>query len=549
MRKDEKKDIEKPDTTKTGTKKLKKGSIFKIILSLALFSLVCYFIYVLTTISFLPPLYVGGLSAVILVVFNFTYFLIWRSKKSGRVFGFLRSVFIFILSASIVALSLDIRDIEKTLFKLVNPLPSTGTSNMIVLALKDDPIVEPKELFSGKTAIQSEKDQQNLEYAIKFIESEFHSSLDIQSYSDAVEATDALLNKDCRFLMVNNSYFEMLQSIATYEDLPEITKVVYKVEIDYEIDNDFVSDTKVTEEPFTILISGADSYEKLHNTYRSDVNQLITVNPKTKQILITSFPRDAYVSIPCWNNQKDKLTHAPAADWREPSGVNCLVKTVESFLDVKIDFYAKINFSSLIKIVDTAGGITIDNPYEFKYTLWPYDVFKEGMITLNGTQALEYVRERKTLKHGDMDRNLHQTIVIKALIEKILQPSMLTKADDLLGLISDVYQTNITETQIASFIRMQLGDFASWTIQSQALQGQMAHKLSALLTKYKVFDMCVIYPNQKKVAQENIKAIINGSTSTITEIPKGIKQDIKDDTPKKKVKKPKRNTGGDDGTI
>lgn len=524
----------------------KKQPINKVLLTSILAISSAVFIYMFSLIKFVPLVYMISLSTVVIAISGLFIYQLWFAKKI-KIKPIIKNVLICLYSLSLIIASIGINQIQDSLFSLFAEIPATGEGYIVILALVDDPIENPREMFDGVIAIQDAVDVENQEHAVKYIESEFQKTLDLNAYEDVILALEALLNKECRFLMINQSYIEVLQSNPEYEELPYKTKEIYKVSIEIDL-SQIISDTKVTEEAFTVLISGTDSYGKIPTIYRSDVNILITVNPKTKQMLITSIPRDAYVSVPCWNNQKDKLTHASAAGWREPSGINCLIKTLEKYFDIKIDFYVKTNFSSLISIVNAVGGITIDNPYTFTFSFPPKTTFEKGSIYLNGEQALQYVRERKSLRNGDMDRNLHQTIVLRTLIKKSLKPSMLNRSGELLEVLSKAYQTNLTGDQISSLIKMQLTDFAAWDIHSQALQGQGIRKLSALLTKYSVFDMCAIYPNQLEVAKANINAIINGEKITDFSMPKGIKQNISNDTPKKKTNKKKGNKE-DDGSI
>ncbi len=516
---------------KLGSKELNKR-LFKIIVSLLLSTATIVSILLVISISFFPTLYVIIATLFFLIVLIISLYLIWLAKKS-IVAPFLRNLFISVTSLSLVVIPLGIREIDITIFRMFSNTPKTGTSNIVILALEDDPLTSPAEIFTAQIAFQNSDDLDNQDYAIKFIENEFQKTLQLVEYEDIAFATDALLNKKCRFLLINAGYIEVLQNDAKYEELPYKTKKVYEVVIEYDL-TDMTSDTRVTEEAFNIYISGTDSYGKLNSTYRSDVNLILTINPKTKQLLITSLPRDTYLKVPCWNNVYDKLTHTSAAGWRKPSGVSCSMKSLEQHLDIQIDFYIKINFTSLITIVDTLGGITVDNPYTFTFSFPPKNTYQEGLITLNGQQALQFVRERKSLKNGDMDRNLHQLLVIKALLKKALQPSTLAKSKALIESLSSVYETNITPEQISALIKMQLSDFASWDVHSQAIQGQLVKKISALLSKYSVYTMNINFPNQLEAAKLNIADIMAGKKPEVITLPEGIKQNVKSDKPKTK---------------
>ena len=501
-------------------------------------SALAYFAYRMLKVSFLPTKYTLISVAVCgLIIVTTAFFLLKKKKRPDKYTDILLGVLNLVLSACLVVIPMGVNKVEDTIDTLFE-LPKTGTSDMIFVALATDNISSPEQLFNDKVAVQQTDDLDNQAYAINYLEIEYKRELPVSPYEDVVEAIDDLLAGKCRFVLLNQSYFDSIVDNEAYETLPDKTKVVYKVEILYDLE-DVYNNAKVTEESFNILVSGADNYGKIKNIYRSDVNILVTVNPKTKQILVTSIPRDAYVKVPCWNNAYDKLTHASAAGWRSPKGVKCSMKTVEKFLDTKIDFYILINFSSVINIVDTIGGITIENPYDFTYSYKPKTFFPKGTLNLDGRDTLYYVRERKSSKKGDMGRNEHQIIVLKAMLKKILQPSMLSKANQLFVELSNSYQTNFSSEQISALIKMQLSDLASWDVLNQSLQGQTARKLSAILSKYQVFSMTVVFPNQLKQAKKNIKAVLSGNILESAELPEGIKQKITNDTPKKKPKKTK----------
>lgn len=143
----------------------------------------------------------------------------------------------------------------------------------------------------------------------------------------------------------------------------------------------------------------------------------MTVNPKTKQILLTTTPRDSYVEIPgISGGQKDKLTHIGIY------GVDKSMDTLEALYGIEINYYARVNFSSLIKIVDVLGGIDVNSEYSFNAGGYSF--------------------------------------------EKGIFPAILTKANSLLASVSDSVETNMTKDEMAELSRMQLDEASSWNIVS-----------------------------------------------------------------------------------
>lgn len=218
-----------------------------------------------------------------------------------------------------------------------------------------------------------------------------------------------------------------------------------------------LKEVDILSEPFNIYLSGIDTYGDVTTVSRSDVNLVVTINPNTNQILITTIPRDYYIPL-AMNDKNDKLTHAGMY------GVSESVATIEKLLDIDINYYASVNFSSLINIVDALGGITVDSPYGFTcYTNNNVKISK-GINNLNGEQALAFVRERYSLPNGDLDRGINQQIALKAMIEKFISPTVITNYSSILSAISDSFVTNMSMKNIQSIIKYQLLDNPSWEI-------------------------------------------------------------------------------------
>ena len=223
----------------------------------------------------------------------------------------------------------------------------------------------------------------------------------------------------------------------------------------------------VTEEPFNVLVSGLDITGDISNVSRSDVNMVVTVNPKTRKILITSIPRDYYVELPS-KDSMDKLTHSGLY------GVQETVGAVEELLGIEINYYAKVNYSTITKLVDAIGGIDIDSPYTFTtHGMEEYYTFYEGYNHLDGSMALAYSRERQSWVDGDMRRNENQQLILEAIIDKATgSTTILTDYTSILGAIKGNLETDMSKSDMASLVKMQLKDMSGWTIEKQAIKGE-----------------------------------------------------------------------------
>ena len=225
----------------------------------------------------------------------------------------------------------------------------------------------------------------------------------------------------------------------------------------------------VTHEPFNIYITGIDMWGDIDQVSRSVVNMIMSVNPEEKKILLTSIPRDSYVVLHSFG-EYDKLTHTGV--W----GVEETTQTVEDWLDTDIDYYIRVNFSMLIDIVEAIDGIDVYSDYTFKSSLKDYH-YKKGWNHLGGWKALYFARERHAFENEDQQRILNQQKVMKACIRKVTSSkTLLIHYADLLDVVKDEMQTDMSREEIAALVRMQLDDMSKWKLETQAVQGDLTMK-------------------------------------------------------------------------
>lgn len=243
------------------------------------------------------------------------------------------------------------------------------------------------------------------------------------------------------------------------------TRIIYQYKLSKNIK---LEDNKkdITKDSFNVLISGLDTYGDINTISRSDVNLLATINPIKHEILITNTPRDYWVSLGTIN-QMDKLTHAGVY------GIGETVATIEKIYDIEINYYARVNYNSLIDVVDAIGGVEINNPYEFGIPNTSY-YFPKGIINLNGQQALSFVRERYSLPNGDEDRGKNQQRVLTAIIQKLLSEQFLTNYLPILKSLSNSFITNMPEDELSRFVKAQIDNLTPWTIKTIAVSGKGA---------------------------------------------------------------------------
>lgn len=229
---------------------------------------------------------------------------------------------------------------------------------------------------------------------------------------------------------------------------------------------------------FTVYFSGIDTYGAISARSRSDVNILMTVNPITKRIILVTIPRDAYVIIPGVSGSSyDKLTHAGIY------GVKASMNTLENVYGIDIDYYVRVNFSSIERFVDMLGGVDVYSAVAF--TSEAGYGYGKGMNHVDGKRALSFARERHAFDSGDNQRGKNQMELIKAVINKMQSPSVLNNFAGLMSTISDNFQTDISMDQMTSLVRMQLDSNPSWQIDTYAI------------TTTGAYDYCYSYKGSK----------------------------------------------------
>ena len=283
--------------------------------------------------------------------------------------------------------------------------------------------------------------------------------LSIQGQEDYVQMSNDLYDQKTAGIYMNEAQSALFDEI--HEDFHEKTRILYTYEITEKVE-DFSKDVSVTQNAFNIFISGIDTTGPVSTVSRSDVNMIVTVNPQSKKILMTSIPRDYYVTL-ANKGKKDKLTHAGLA------GVENSVKTLENFLNIDINYYARVNFTSLIQMVDALGGIEVYSDQDI-----PKLGIHEGINQMDGKKALSFSRERYSYKSGDNHRVQNQQKVLEAMLNKMMSPAIITNYSSILDHIDGCFETNMTSDEITSLIKMQLSDMSSWDIQQIQLQGNGA---------------------------------------------------------------------------
>ncbi|MBP3920686.1 MAG: LCP family protein [Bacilli bacterium] len=315
-----------------------------------------------------------------------------------------------------------------------------------------------------------------------------------ESYDSLV---DKLYNNDVAAIVVLESYNNILSE--NVKDYKVKTRVLYKISVS-SLEADVVKNVDVESDSFNVYISGIDTFGDISSVSRSDVNIIASINPSTHQILLTTIPRDYYVLLDGTDGYKDKLTHAGIY------GIDKSIKTIENLLDIEINYYFKVNFSSVERIVDSLGGVDVYSEYTF--VGHEGALFSKGYNRVNGKLALEFARTRYTVEGGDRSRGKNQQALISALINKACSKNIITKYTSLLDSLTGTFATNMSTEKISDFVKKQLDDMSTWNVTSISLDGSNGYEYTY---SYSYQQLYVMIPDEDTIknAKINIEKIFN----------------------------------------
>lgn len=365
--------------------------------------------------------------------------------------------------------------------------------------------------------------------ALNKMSAETGTAVQSREYGSEEEMIGALYRGKVQALLINSAKAEVLTDTVEFQGFIGKARLIREYDImnadlsfipgesdqsetdssDTKITNPVQGDTAVeggiTTTPFILYISGSDTRDKKFKTSRSDVNILMAINPKTKQILLLNTPRDYYIPNPkSSEGEKDKLTHLGLY------GVECSMQGLGELYGCTVNYSAQINFTGLETLVDELGGITVDNPNEFSVINGYH--YKKGKITLNGKEALAYARERHAFTSGDNMRGQNQMRIITAIINKATssKSKVLMNYSGILNALSGMFKTSLSSSDIEKLVKMQLNDRAQWNIRTYAVTGKNGSETTYSSPKYKAY---VMWPDDRSVATgaSKIKQVLNGT--------------------------------------
>lgn len=339
-----------------------------------------------------------------------------------------------------------------------------------------------------------------------------------KTYDNMLGMLKALYDGEVDAIVLNEAYRSNVCDLEDYTNFNNDTKVIHKTVYYTKENSSSLAVSDITSKPFNILISGNDSFGSLDENSRSDVDMLVTINPVTSTILLTSIPRDSYVKEVCNDyacnyGVYDKLTHTGIY------GVDTTKDTIENLLDIDINYVYRVNFTSMIDIVDALGGVDVTVPEGMAvskfYTNSNLEGVHEGENHLDGKRALAYSRERKAYLDGDLQRARNQQQVLQAMFKKAASPEIIKNYTSLLKALIGAFDTNMTTKEITSFIKYQIQAKPSWKFEQFVLKGDNDLRMSAELGSE--VSVVILYDSYINIAHDKIQAVLDGKSSDTVE--------------------------------
>lgn len=377
-------------------------------------------------------------------------------------------------------------------------------------------VSENIEDYAGDVFISSiAVDSVNQNYALQQLQKDINANVSIIDRQTLLDAVNSLYNNEGQVMVLSNTMMSMITEEEGYGDfLNNVTMITsYTKEVEDTVGK---TDVSLTTKPFCVFFGGNDEEGDLYLQGRTDVDMMVTVNPNSHQIAIVAMPRDSYVSNPYYGEGAyDKLTHLGLCGIDNTlNGLNQLFG-----LNGALNNYVVINFTTYRQIIDALGGVDVDNDVEFT-SEFDGQYYPAGPIHLEGNYALTYVRERYAFVNGDFERNLHQQMVMQAMIQKLCSPEVIVHFESLLKALEGTFMTNISSDSIYALCKKQFDENISWNIVSYHIEGDASgYEYCTAEGDYR----SVVYPydNQIEFVSNVMKSVINGDIVTQEDIPEG----------------------------
>lgn len=486
--------------------KSKVSKVFSILLSVVLVISSFYLLYQVIRLNVLPSKFLFPLTiGVVVLDAIFILLLVYFSKNVvSKIVCIVLTLFICVASCMG---GYYISKTQNVLSSITNV--AKHAKNTVSVIVKESSSIKNKSQLNGVSVGSLRLNEQGSKKALKELSSE-GIVLNQTEYDSMTTLLEAFYNGEVDSIIINESSRSQILDMEAYSNFDSNTRVVYQTSYKVKNNDSAAAVSDITSKPFNVLISGSDTRGGFDENGRSDVIMIATVNPKTHTILLTSVPRDFYVTTACdagdgcMQGALDKITHTGI------HGTNTTKRTVEQLLGIEINYTFKVGFDTVTKLVDTLGGV--DVYVEPGYAVHnEYINVKEGVNHLYGEEALEYARERYAYAEGDRQRTKNQQQVLMGIVKEATKPSVITNYAAIMDTMANTFSTTMSNEEITDLIKYQLNNNPTWKMEQYMVDGTGDTLMCAELGDA----ASVMVPDQStvKMAKDKINAVLAGKSS------------------------------------
>lgn len=531
-----KKDVKLSQNVNSNGKRKKKKNKRPISKFMTIFMIVSLALLIFQIIKLnLLPTKLIILVSVVLILLALIILLILHFKAKGFISRLLMGLVTLCMCIGLAYGNYFVYKADST-FDVVTSLADSKATTTSIVVLKASSINKEAELKGKTIGTIVKMDEEATERMLKDLDSD-NIKYKTKDYSTLDDMMEAFYAGEVDAICLNEKYRDILHESEAYFNFQTDSRTVHQnVHYTKVEKNDNPSDpvSDISKDGFTILVSGNDSYGTLQDSNtRSDANLLLTVNPKTGTILMTSIPRDYYVELVCPSGDDelacpegsyDKLTHSGLM------GVKSTEETIEKALGIKINYNVRINFSSVVNLVDALDGIDLDVKKGEEVDVF-YTNSQPGLSVgkhhVDGETALAFARERHAYADGDNQRVRNQQKVFKAIFKRIISPKMITNYGKFMDAIAVAFDTNLSGDEISKFVKYELDNMPNWKIESYAIVAEPDYQFCYQSQSY----ASVVAQNDvmNEVAKKKIQAVLKGKSSTTVKDPSGYSQTASED--------------------
>lgn len=486
--------------------KSKFSKVLSILLSVVLVISSFYLLYQVIRLNVLPSKFLFPLTiGVVVLDAIFILLLIYFSKNVvSKIVCMVLTLFICVASCMG---GYYISKTQNVLSSITNV--AKHAKNTVSVIVKESSSIKNKSQLNGVSVGSLRLNEQGSKKALKELSNE-GIVLNQTEYDSMTALLEAFYNGEVDSIIINESSRSQILDMEAYSNFDSNTRVVYQTSYKVKNNDSATSVSDITSKPFNVLISGSDTRGGFDENGRSDVIMIATVNPNTHTILLTSVPRDFYVTTACdagdgcMQGALDKITHTGI------HGTNTTKRTVEQLLGIEINYTFKVGFDTVTKLVDTLGGV--DVYVEPGYAVHnEYINVKEGVNHLYGEEALEYARERYAYAEGDRQRTKNQQQVLMGIVKEATKPSVITNYAAIMDTMANTFSTTMSNEEITDLIKYQLNNNPTWKMEQYMVDGTGDTLMCAELGDA----ASVMVPDQStvKMAKDKINAVLAGKSS------------------------------------